>query len=234
MVIAGIVAGGIGSRMGQSVLPKQFLELGGKPIVIHTLEKFLASPDVDAVVIGVHKDWVQMMNDLIEKYCPNNANVAVVVGGADRNGTIKNIVVKAKEAFHADENTILVTHDAVRPFVSLRIIKENVEAVERYGACDTVIEATDTIVESTDADKITDVPVRKHMYQGQTPQSFRMGAFETIYDDMTEEELSTITDACKLFFLRGYPVHLVKGEVTNFKVTYPFDLKMAYTLIGEQ
>ena len=64
MVIAGIVAGGIGNRMGQNILPKQFLELSGKPIVIHTVEKFLASPDIDNVVVGVHKDWLHLMYEL--------------------------------------------------------------------------------------------------------------------------------------------------------------------------
>lgn len=234
MVIAGIVAGGRGTRMGQNILPKQFLELAGKPIVIHTIEKFLASSEIDAVVVGIHKDWLHFMNDLLEKYSLNTKNVVVVAGGTDRNGTIKNIVDKAKEVYGANEESIIVTHDAVRPFVSLRIIRENVEAVEKYGICDTVIEATDTIVESNNQEYITEIPVRKNMYQGQTPQSFRVGLFESVYASMSQEELSIVTDACKLFYLRGHKVYLVKGELTNFKVTYPFDLKMAQTLIGEK
>lgn len=234
MVVAGIVAGGTGTRMGQNILPKQFLEIAGKPIVIHTIEKFLASAEIDAVVVGVHKDWIHFMNDLLEKHGLTSHNVAVVEGGTDRNGTIKNIVEKAKEAFGADEETIMVTHDAVRPFVSLRIIRENVQAVEKYGICDTVIEATDTIVESDNQEYITEIPVRKNMYQGQTPQSFRVGLFDSVYESMSQEELNIVTDACKMFFLRGYNVYLVKGEITNFKVTYPFDLKMAHTLIGEK
>lgn len=234
MVVAGIVAGGIGSRMGQNILPKQFLELAGKPIVIHTVEKFLASPEIDNVVVGVHKDWLHLMEELKEKYFPDEKRMAIVEGGGSRNETIRNIIECAKEVFGADETTIMVTHDAVRPFLSLRIIRDNVEAVKKYGVCDTVFGATDTIIQSEDQEFITEVPVRKTMYQGQTPQSFTVKLFEEVYGSMSKEELEIVTDACKMFFLRGHKVYLVEGEVTNFKITYPFDLKMATTMMGEE
>lgn len=233
MVVGGIVAGGIGSRMGQNIKPKQFLDLAGKPVVVHTIEKFLASPEIDKVVVGVHKDWLHLMNDLVDKYFSDNENIAVVAGGANRNETIKNIVECAKEKFGADENAIMVTHDAVRPFLSLRIIADNVKAAKEYGVCDTVFGSTDTIIRSENGEYITDVPVRSQMYQGQTPQSFSVKLFDEIYNSMTQEELEIVTDACKMFFLRGHKVHLVEGEVTNFKITYPFDLKMAMTMMGE-
>ena len=234
MVIAGIVAGGVGSRMGQNILPKQFLELAGKPIVIHTVEKFLASPDIDNVVVGVHGDWLHLMEELKEKYFPDEERIAIVKGGSSRNETIKNIIDCAREVYGADDTTIMVTHDAVRPFLSLRIIRDNVEAVKKYGVCDTVFGATDTIIQSQNQEFITEVPVRKTMYQGQTPQSFTAGLFDEVYGSMSEEELEIVTDACKMFFLRGHKVYLVEGEVTNFKITYPFDLKMAATMMGEK
>lgn len=233
MVIAGIVAGGIGSRMGQNSMPKQFLKLAGKPIVIHTIEKFLASPEIDYIVVGVHQDWLHLMSDLTERYFPGEDRIALTAGGSSRNGTIKNIAEKAKEVYKAGADTILVTHDAVRPFLSLRIISDNVEAARQYGVCDTVFGSTDTIIRSDNQEYITDVPVRKYMYQGQTPQSFRLGLFDEVYAGMTAEELEVVTDACKMFFLRGHKVYLVEGEVTNFKITYPFDLKMAATMMGE-
>ena len=107
------------------------------------------------------------------------------------------------------------------------------EAAKQHGVCDTVICATDTIVQSENQQFITDIPVRKTMYQGQTPQSFQLGLFEEVYNSMTAEELNIVTDACKLFYLRDYNVSLVEGDVTNFKITYPFDLKMARTMMGE-
>lgn len=234
MVIAGILAGGTGCRMGQNIMPKQFLELAGKPIVIHTIEKFLASPEIDYVIAGIHQEWLSLMSDLAEKYFPNEGRLGIVPGGSSRNETIKNIAEEAKKAYGAQADTILVTHDAVRPFLSLRIIADNVKAAEKSGVCDTVVSAADTIVQSDNHEYITDIPIRKTMYQGQTPQSFKLGLFEEVYDSMTEEELGMVTDACKMFYLRGHKVQLVEGDVSNFKITYPFDLKMAQTMMGEK
>lgn len=234
MVIAGIVAGGIGSRMGNSAVPKQFLEIGEKPVIIHTIEKFLVSSDIDYVVVGVHVDWQDYMEDLIKKYLNKEERVVVTAGDSNRNGTIQKIIEKAEEMWGIDEETIFVTHDAVRPFISLKIISDNVEAAKQFGVCDTVIAATDTIVQSSNQQYISEIPVRSEMYQGQTPQSFKYGIFKEVYSSMTKEELEIVTDACKMFFLRNYRVHLVEGSISNFKITYPFDLKMAKIMMEEK
>ncbi|MGN1155069.1 MAG: 2-C-methyl-D-erythritol 4-phosphate cytidylyltransferase [Agathobacter sp.] len=233
MVIAGIVAGGTGTRMGNSAVPKQFLQIGKKPIIIHTIEKFLVSPDIDYVVVGVHADWQDYLENLIKQYIYLSDRLVITGGGNNRNGTIQKIIEKAHSMWTIDEDTIFVTHDAVRPFVSLEIIEENVKMTQRYGVCDTVIPATDTIVQSSNKDYITEIPRRDEMYQGQTPQSFKYGLFKTVYESMTEEELAIVTDACKMFFLRNHPVYLVQGSVLNFKITYPFDLKMAQSMLEE-
>lgn len=234
MVVAGIVAGGTGTRMGMNKVPKQFMNIGEKPIVIHTIEKFLVCPEVDYVVLGVHKNWVHYAKDILDKYLKNSKDKVVVTeGGSNRNETIKKIIDKAKALWKVDEETIFVTHDAVRPFVTYRIIEENIEAAAKYGVCDTVCKATDTIVQSSNEKYITEIPVRSEMYQGQTPQSFKAGLFDEVYESMTEEEMNIVTDACKLFYLRGHHVYLVEGDVTNFKITYPFDLKMAKTMVGD-
>lgn len=234
MVIAGIVAGGIGSRMGNSAVPKQFLEIGEKPVIIHTIEKFLVSSDIDYVVVGVHADWQDYMEDLVKKYLNKEERVVVTAGDSNRNGTIQKIIEKAAEMWGIDDETIFVTHDAVRPFISLKIISDNVEAAKKFGVCDTVIAATDTIVQSSNQEYISEIPVRSEMYQGQTPQSFKYGIFKEVYNSMTKEELEIVTDACKMFFLRNYKVHLVEGSISNFKITYPFDLKMAKIMMEEK
>ncbi len=231
MVIAGILAGGIGQRMGSSSVPKQFLEIGEKPIIIHTIEKFLVCLSIDHIVVGVHPDWKDYLDDLIKKYIKLDNDIVITSGGENRNDTIYKIMQKSCELWDVKDETVFVTHDAVRPFLSLEIIKENAEMAMQYGVCDTVVPASDTIVRSTDGDFITDIPLRGEMYQGQTPQSFQYGLFQQVYESMTEEELEIVTDACKLFYLRNYPVHLVQGSVLNFKITYPFDFKMAKALL---
>ncbi len=236
MIFGAILAGGVGSRMNIADMPKQFLTLGEKPVVVHTLEKFLACNRFDRVYIGVHKDWGLHMEDLIAKYVPTQAQrISVVTGGEDRNGTILNIVASIQEEFGENEEDIIVTHDSVRPFVTLRILEDNIDGALQHGAVDTVIPATDTIVISGDGTVISDIPNRAMMYQGQTPQSFKIPMLKRLYGSLTPEEKKILTDACKICVIRDYPVHLVMGDVTNMKLTTPGDLKLAQALLsGEE
>ena len=146
--------------------------------------------------------------------------------------TIMNAIRYIEEQGDLDEETVIVTHDSVRPFVTHRILEENIRYAREYGACDTVIPATDTIVESKDNTRITDIPNRKYMYQGQTPQSFRAKKLKEQYEALNEEEKAILTDACKIMVLKGEHVHLVQGEVFNIKITYPYDITVAKALLG--
>ena len=228
-----ILAGGHGSRMGNMDKPKQFLEVGGRPVIIHTVEKFVVNPEFEKIIVLVPKQWLAYTRDIIHQYISLCDRVVVIEGGDTRNETVMNSIRYIESEGKLNDETIIVTHDSVRPFVTYRIIEENIRYARKCGACDTVIPASDTIVESSNGEYISHIPDRKMMYQGQTPQSFRLGLFDEVYAGMTAEELEVVTDACKMFFLRGHKVYLVEGEVTNFKITYPFDLKMAATMMGE-
>ncbi|MEE0943209.1 2-C-methyl-D-erythritol 4-phosphate cytidylyltransferase [Methanobrevibacter sp.] len=233
MIFAAILAGGIGSRMGGTDTPKQFLALGNKPVIIHTIEKFVINDDVDEIIVLTPKNFINHTNHLIEKYIPNNDNIVVIEGGETRNGTILNSISYIEESYGIDEESIIITHDSVRPFLTHRIIEDNIEAAKKYGACDTVIPATDTIVESINAKTIESIPVRDYYYQGQTPQSFNIKKLFNLITSLTEEESNILTDACKIFILKDEDVHLVDGEVTNIKITYPYDLKLANTILED-
>ena len=130
------------------------------------------------------------------------------------------------------EDTIIVTHDSVRPFVTYRIIEENIKFARNFGACDTVIPASDTIVESRDGSFISNIPEREKMFQGQTPQSFKAKHLRKIYQSLTDAERAILTDACKIYVLKNEPVYLVEGEVSNIKITYPHDLRVAEAILG--
>ena len=109
---------------------------------------------------------------------------------------------------------------------------KNAEKAREYGACDTVIPASDTIVESEDGQFISRIPDRRLMYQGQTPQSFHALKLKNLYESLSEEEKAILTDACKIYVIKGEPVHLVDGDVSNIKITYPADIRIAESLIG--
>lgn len=230
MNFGGILAGGKGTRMGKTDLPKQFLMLGEKPIIIHTIEQFLISPVIDAVIVAVPENWITYTQDIIEKYCKDE-KIYIIEGGNSRNGTVMNICKFITENFK-DEGNIVVTHDAVRPFVTQRIIKDNVELCKKYGATDTVIPAVDTIVESKDGMVISNIPVRSQMYQGQTPQSFIVKAFMDEYNALTGEEKEILTDAAKVYVIKQKQVGLVMGESYNMKITTKHDLKLAKLMLN--
>ena len=232
MVFAVICAGGIGSRMGNAEKPKQYLNVGGKPIILHTIEKFVVNEEFEKIIVLVPESWISYTKDIINKHLKGVEKVEVMAGGSDRNSTIMNAINYIEEKFGLDDDTIIVTHDAVRPFVTHRIIMDNIEAAVKVGACDTVIPATDTIVESLDGEKISSIPDRSKVYQGQTPQSFRAKRLKELYSSLTDEEKSILTDAAKIYLLKGEAVHLVRGEVFNIKITYPYDLTVAETLIN--
>lgn len=229
---AAILAGGSGTRMGNPDKPKQFLMLGSKPIIVHTIEKFCVSGRFTAVVALCPQAWIHQTQDLLKRFCPQFAeSVIVTAGGATRNDTVRNAVSYIRNYFETDAETVLVTHDAVRPFVSYRIIDDNIRLAQEVGACDTVVPATDTIVESLNGTDISNIPSRNTLYQGQTPQSFKLHELERLMNSLTPEEEQTLTDACKIFVLRGEKVALAQGDVSNMKITYPQDLRVATALI---
>lgn len=233
-VFAAILAGGSGARMGNPDKPKQFYLLGGKPILVHTVEKFCMTGLFDEVVVLSPRTWMRQTRDLVDKHTPHYAQVVTVLeGGPTRSDTILNALRYFEERHGSGYDDVVVTHDAVRPFVTYRIIEDNVKAAQLHGACDTVVPATDTIVESCDTDTISSIPDRSMLYQGQTPQSFNLSKLKAYMERLSESEKRSLTDACKIFVLNGEKVVLVPGDVSNMKITYPQDMRIAEALIGE-
>lgn len=233
MVFGVILAGGIGSRMGNAEKPKQYLNIGNKPIILHTIEKFYVHEGFERLIVLCPKEWVEHTRHLVQNNFPDD-RVVVLEGGVTRNETIMNAIRYIEDEYGLRDDTLLVTHDSVRPFLTHRIIEENIKYGLKYGAVDTVIPATDTIVESGDGDVISQVPDRSKMYQGQTPQTFNAKKLKELYYSLSEEEKDVLTDASKIFVIKGEKVHLVQGEVFNIKITYPYDLRVAESLLNNE
>ena len=119
----------------------------------------------------------------------------------------------------------------MRPFLTRRIIKENIYFVLENKAVDTVIPATDTIITSKNGEDIESIPLRNEMYQGQTPQSFNINSLRTNYNNLSDDNKKILTDACKIMVVSNQRVKLVDGELYNIKITTPYDLKVANSII---
>ena len=122
-----VLAGGIGTRMGNVEKPKQFMEIGGKPIIAHTIEKFCVNPEFEKVIVLTPKAWIRHTKDIVKKYVFDKEKVVVIEGGSTRNETIMNGIRYIEMNHTLDDDTIIVTHDSVRPFVTHRILEENVK-----------------------------------------------------------------------------------------------------------
>ena len=226
MVYAAVLAGGSGLRMGGS-LPKQFLEIADKPIIIRSIEAFLRSGSVDRIFVAVSADFFDYTKELIAQHL-DNADITVIVGGKNRNETLLNVLHGISDI---SDDDIILTHDAVRPFINKRIIDENISAAREYGACNTVVSAVDTILRSSDGKFIESVPVRSEIFHAQTPQSFNAEKLLSLYEKLNDDEMEKFTDSCSVFLAAGERVFLVTGDRNNIKLTYPEDMERAENII---
>ena len=234
MIYAEVVAGGKGTRMGNTELPKQFLMLVEKPVVIHTLERFLENPQVDRIILCVPAEWKNYAEDMITEYLGEESGIDVAAGGDHRNATVLSGCRYIEERYGIRDDDIILTHDAVRPFVTQRVIDENIKAAGKYGAAVTAVGAVDTIAEADESGMLKNIPPREKMYQEQTPQTFMLGRMKSVIEGFTDEEQRLFTDVCKAYLNKGIPVKVVEGEPFNIKITTPYDMKTAEMIIKEK
>lgn len=231
MVFAAVFAGGTGSRSGLD-LPKQYANLCGTPVIIRTTQKFISHAEIDKVIVLCPKLWIEHTKKLFAEHFGVRGSIDIVAGGETRTATLECLLKHIDENYPSSEEGILLTHDAVRPFVNSRIISENIAAVKAFGACDTAVFTTDTIVESG-GDFIEAVPPRSRLFNGQTPQSFSLEKLKKTFASLSENEKEALTDACSIFVLRNEPVKIVMGEAHNIKITYPLDFALAKAILEE-
>ena len=229
MIFAAILAGGIGNRIGSNK-PKQFLRVGNKPILIHSVEKFLEVDEIDKVIVSSPKEYIETTKKLIGDYFGNDGKIVVISGGKTRNETILNSITFVKDNY-GDCDHILITHDAARIFVTPEIIKNSIVELETHDAASAVIPAVDVIFQKDKLNNLIDIPLRETLVHAQTPQSFKINKFLEIYHDLTDDEIKKLDEAMILFHLRDADIALFKGDSINFKITRPIDLKIANEII---
>lgn len=229
MNIAIVFAGGSGVRMGAGV-PKQFLEINGKPIIVHTLQLFQHHRKIDKIYLAILEDYIDYMNELVEEYHLSKV-VKVMPGGATAQDTIYN-ALKAAEAENPEDSVVLL-HDGVRPFVAYDVISANIDTVEKYGSAITCTLCYETILLSKDGEEVGSVPFRKETYAAQAPQSFRLKDIIAAHDGIRKrpERYENMVDACTICKSQGIPVHMVPGNRGNIKVTTPEDVYMYRALL---
>ncbi len=231
MNIAVVLAGGSGSRMGMVDRPKQFIDIYGKPVIIHTLEAFEINEKIDAICVVCVKEWQDDLSLWLKEYDIRKVRW-IANAGSSRQESSLNALDAIKEVCGDDDYVII--HDAARPLISQKIINENIVKVREYGACDTVVPAHDTIIRSVDGDTLDSIPARKELYMGQTPQSFKYSIVRKAYDDyfaMPENERPEMTDDCGLVLASGVKIGMAMGDKLNMKITTMEDLLLVKSIV---
>jgi len=237
--VAVILAGGTGTRVGLDI-PKQLIEIAGRPIIEHTISAFDRSPLIDEIVIMMTPGHLDPVRAIVES--GGYRKVTRILAGAGPQGTRSDSTQLALAALGDQECNVLL-HDAVRPLVSQQIIEANVRALAEYQAVETAIVSADTIVRvdgsltggvrvGADQPVLADVLPRALLRRVQTPQSFRLSVLRKAYQLAAQDPEFSATDDCTvvLRYLPDIPIAVVDGDQRNLKVTEPIDVQLAEAL----
>jgi 2-C-methyl-D-erythritol 4-phosphate cytidylyltransferase len=227
-VTAVVLGGGTGERMGLS-MPKQLLKISGRPILEHTVAALAASPEIDDLLLMMAPGHLAAAEEIAARVGRGKV-LAVLSGGSTRNATTEQAIDWiSRQAEGEAEDRLLLFHDAVRPLVSARVIRDCVTALGRYQAVDVAIPSSDTVVvtrtHGDEGEFITEVPERSRLRRGQTPQGFRLSTIRRAYRTAALDPHFQATDDCSvvLKYLPDVPIHVVLGDEQNMKVTHPLD-----------
>lgn len=232
MNIAIIFAGGIGQRLSENKtdIPKQFIEVYDKPIIVHTLENFQNHKEIDKIYISTLSNYKRHMQTLVEKY--NLSKVSKIVdGGETAQDSIYNALIVAQQ--ENDENSIVLIHDGVRPIVKENVISQNIEMTKNKGNAITCIPAYETTLISEDKISPKEVPFRKNIFIAQAPQSFILKEIIEAHNQIRkhQEKYENMIDSCTIYHTLGLKTYMVKGHFGNIKVTTPEDLYLIKALL---
>lgn len=227
MIFGAILAGGSGTRLDNHDIPKQFIELCGKPIIIHVVEKMLSIKKFDYIYIAINVNYKEYLRNLLSEAGLGSENRIIIVdGGRERIDSIQN-VVDAAFTKNQDENDIIVLQDAVRPFTTVEILENCISTAIEYGGAIAVTPAVDTMIVSLDGVSLDSVPNRKTLYHGQAPEGFRLGNLKNAIESLSPQERLTITGSSQICTTKGFPVKLFEGSTKNMKITVENDLLIA-------
>lgn len=236
MNIAVIFAGGVGKRMQSKSLPKQFLLIHGKPIIIYTLEYFENHEEIDGIVVACVEEWIDYLKELLNKYNLKKV-VRIVPGGKTGQLSIYN-GLSATEQLVKEKNTeaknIVLVHDGVRPLITRELITENLRSVEAYGSGITAAPVKETLLTVDEQGFIEHIPDRNRCKIAKAPQSFYLEDLIDAHRKALAEGRTDFIDSCSLMTYYGYSLHLIDGPVQNIKITTSDDFYSMRAILDAQ
>lgn len=212
-----IVAAGSGTRFN-SEKPKQFVEINGKPLIAHTIERFEAAESVDSIVLVIARDSIDEFQTIVEKFKLQKVS-KVVEGGATRAESVRNGLGMVR-----NETAVVAVHDGARPLVTPEEIDATISKAAEFGAACLVAPVTDTI-KTIRGGEIAATLDRTHLRRALTPQAFRIEVLRAAFEAVALDE--SVSDECYLVEKLGHPISIIEGSSRNIKITHPDDLLIA-------
>ena len=223
-------AGGTGQRMNSKTLPKQFLELHGKPIIIYTLEQFDNHPQVDGIVVVCLDGWHDYLKKQLRKFDIEKVK-AIVSGGETGQESIFNGLCKLSELYRTDD--IVMIHDGVRPLIDAETISENIACASQHGSAITVAPPVETVTvnDAAETGLVGSIIDRKNCRMAKAPQSFLLGDIVKAHRRAQQEGKLDFIDSASLMQYYGHKLYTVEGKATNIKITTPTDYYLFRAII---
>lgn len=229
MNIAILTAGGIGSRTHQD-LPKQFITVDNKPIIIYTLEAFQQHPNIDEIYVACLEGW----NLVLEAYA-KQFNITklkkIVIGGSTGQESIYN-ALKAIREDHTEADIVVLIHDGNRPMVSQDIITDNIVKQSIYGSAVTVIPTAEVVFVSKDGESSNEALNREELWRTQTPHAYRFDELWNVHCQALKDGVTNTAASCSLMQKYGYTTYFSKGSEKNIKITTVEDIEIFKALLN--
>ncbi|WP_159991235.1 2-C-methyl-D-erythritol 4-phosphate cytidylyltransferase [Pelistega ratti] len=226
MNYAVIFAGGTGSRMNSKVLPKQFLKIYGKPVIIHTLEVFQNCDEVDEIIVVILEGWEEYLQSLIKQYRLSKVK-KIVCGGETGQQSIYNGLKEIKE------DGIVLIHDGVRPFITQELIKENINVAQRAKIAITCVKAKETLI-SVENNTIQDILKREVSYMARAPQTFDIALLKSAHQKAITDNNFSFVDSCAIvkYYFPNADFNIVECGSENIKITTQEDFYLAKAMFS--
>lgn len=230
MNIAVILSGGLGTRMGTDI-PKQYIMVAGKPVIIYCIEQFVKSSSIDSFIISLDEQWRKMVEEHLSRLdiqCP----VFYSHPGETRQYTIYQALKCAIVNGFKDDDIVII-HDAARPLVSDRLINDCINTCLECDGVLPVLPMKDTVYSSEDGVRLSSLLNRNKLFAGQAPEAFQLGKYWKAHEVMPDHEILTVNGSTEIAYKVGLNIKLIPGDEMNFKITTPMDLERFKRILGD-
>lgn len=225
-----IFAGGVGTRMNSKACPKQFLEIHGKPILIHTIEHFENCASIDEICLVIVEEWINYTKSLIQKYNLHKVKWVVAGGRTALESQFNGLNIICQKKGLKDTDIVLI-HDGVRPLINEKLILDCIEGVKEYGSAVTTTPAIETIIQTEDKNMIKCTFPRSECKLARAPQAFLLKSIYEMHLRAKEDGAHVFIDSTSMMLHYGVRIHTVEGPSENIKVTNPSDFYICRALM---